>query len=257
MTRKSLWLAAFVVLISNAAALGYAWMNRQGEPTAELVLTEREVRLLPREAENTAIALRLTWFDPTRSPGAASWFDASRLTALGFDCTAPVTSENAMFYRGQAPRAAYAALEYEGERWRQYVASVPEGPERQAVEAGSHLVLADVGLDPRALRRAHPDRRRVVIVPATVGIEFRQRTNAPPMLVGRVNTAYPLEMSVPKHLRAAFEGLQDPPREPYEPEHAWRGTPLPVAPRFTVTLKWGRWLEPWLVAARRLDRPNS
>jgi hypothetical protein len=247
-TRKALWLAAGVVLLTNAAALGFAWMNRSGEPDAELVLTEREVRLLPRETENTAIGLRIEWVDPTREATSATWFDAARLARLGFDCSAPVTKENAQFYRGQAPRSAYAAFEFEGEAWQRYLASIQPDAVRESAARGSHLVFIDVDVDPSALRARHPDRRRVTITPATIGLQFRGAPQATPFLAGHLNMAYPTEVSVPKHLRGALEGLAEPPRVPFEPSQAWRGTPLPGNPRFGVTIKWGRHLEPWLVA---------
>jgi hypothetical protein len=249
--RTALWLAAFVVLLSNAVALGLAWMNRAGEPDAALVLTERELRILPRETENTAMALTLAWIDPAGAPGAVRWLDAAKLASLGFDCSAPPTPENAPFYRGQAPRSAYAAFDFESEGWNRYLASVPPGPDRESAEAGSHLVLIDVGLDAAALRARHPDRHRVVITPATVSLDFRQARGQRPVLAGHVNIAYPMEVSVPGHLRTTLEGVPDSPREPYDPAQAWRGSPLPAAPRYRVSLRWGRWLEPWLVAIER------
>ncbi len=73
--------------------------------------------------------------------------------------------------------------------------------------------------------------------------------------------AYPIGVSVPRHLRAALEGLPEPPRVPFDPGQSWRGTPLPGEPRFHATLKWGRYLEPWLVAIQtsptKLSGKNS
>ena len=45
MTRKGLWIAAVVVIVSNAFTLWAARANRAGEPEAVLELTERELRL--------------------------------------------------------------------------------------------------------------------------------------------------------------------------------------------------------------------
>jgi hypothetical protein len=249
--RKGPWLAAAVVVASNVVVLGFAWMNTSGEPDAELVLTERELRVQPREAENTAMALRLTWVDPTQAPDLDSWFGARRLTSLGFDCSVPPTAANVPFYRGQAPRRVYAALEFEGDSWIRYLASVPAGPERESAEAGSHLVLIDVGLDATSLRRLHPDRRRVVVVPATVGLEVRLRDRRPPALAGRVETLLPRDIGVPRHLRAAIDALPDVPSVPYERRRTWRGVPLAGAPRFQATVVWGPALAPWIAALRQ------
>jgi hypothetical protein len=260
-TRKALWLAVGVVLLTNAAALGVAWLNRSGASDAELVLTEREVRLLPRETENTAVGLRLEWVDPTAEAPASTWFDAGRLARLGFDCGVPVTRENARFYRGQAPRSAYAAFEFEGEAWQRYLASVQGDAVRESAVRGSHLVFVDVDLDPSALRARHPDRRRVIIVHATVGLRFRDLPRAAPFLAGHLDRAYPIEVSVAKHLRGALDELVERPRVPFDPTQSGRGTPLPGEPRFQATIRWGRYLEPWLVALQlsptKLSGKNS
>jgi hypothetical protein len=245
MRRKALWLAALVVLLSNAVAFGFAWMNRSGEPEAVLTLTEREVRVLPRDTDNTAIGLRLEWIDPSSAPGAARWFDEAKLVDLGFDCSVPVTRENARFYRGQPPRSAYAAFELEGDSWKRHLEIVP------SAGTGSHLVLIDVGLDPAALRARHPDRRRVIIAHATAGVVFREAPGTPPALSGRVTDVYPIELSVPKDLRGALEGIKARPDNRFEPAQSWLGSPLQGAPRFSVTVAWGRSLEPWLVAIDR------
>jgi hypothetical protein len=255
--RKAVWLAAVVVLLSNAVALGFAWLNRAGEPDAELTLTERELRILPRETENTAIALRLAWIDPAGNPDSVSWFDAAKLASLGFHCNVLATPGSASACRNQPPRAAYAAFEFEGDSWNRYLASIPAGPARESAEAGSHLVLIDVGLNPAALRARHPDRHRIVIAPATVGLASRQPQRQPPVPAGRVNLVYPMELSVPRQLRAAFEGLASQPQGPYDPQQSWRGSPLSGSPRYHATLRWGQSFEPWLVSVGRIPTKLS
>jgi hypothetical protein len=251
MRRTALWVAAAVIVVSNAVGLGYAWWNRSGAVEADLALTEREAFVDARETENTAIMLRLSWIDPSRASGTASWFDTAKLREVGFDCSVPPTGENAKFYMGQASRAVYAALEYEGDGWQRYLETIPEGPERVSALAASHLVVIDAGLDAADLRRRHPDRRRVVIAPATAAIEMRRPLNGSPVLAGHVTVVYPFELSVPKPVRGVFERLPASRQGPFEPRSSWRGTPLAGPPRYTVTLQWGRSLEPWLAGAER------
>jgi hypothetical protein len=257
MTRKALWLAALVVVASNAAALGFAWRNRSGEPDATVNLTERELRLVDRGSENTAIALGVTWVDPANAPGAAGWLDREGLARLGFDVSLPVSTEQAGHYRSQPPRAAYVALEVDGDGWRSYLASIPEGPEREEALRGSHLVPVDAGLDRAALRARHPDRRRVLVTRGSIGLVFRQDAGRPPTLTGRLNVIYPAELSVPGPLRGPLEALAPAPRPRFEPRQAWRGWPLPADPRFSATVTWGRSLEPWLAAVDRMPTKLS
>jgi len=63
MRRMGLLWAAAIVVIANAAAWGAAAMNRRGDPEATLELTELELRLPAKQAENTALTLSLV-FEP-------------------------------------------------------------------------------------------------------------------------------------------------------------------------------------------------
>jgi hypothetical protein len=264
-TRKGLWIAAIAVILSNAFTLWAARVNRGGEPEAVIELTERELRLpRTREADNTAMALRLEWTDlepAWRGPGteqAPAWFDAAKLASIGFDTSLPVTRENAERYRGMAPRAVYAVLENDGEAWRRYVDGLPSQQEKDTALGQTRLVLIDVGLDAAALRARYPDRGRVAVVPATAGLSFVQPQSGEPFLKGRVNTVYPMELNVPKALRPALESLAPrplrvPPRQGEaapvlrEGERAFAGEP-----RYRVTVKWGRSLEPWVEGVERM-----
>ena len=262
MRRYGPWLAAALVVVSNLAAWRVAALNRRGEPDAVLVLTERELRLPARQAENTALTLSLVFEPPrparqeSRAPG---WFDRAKLEAVGFDCSRPVATEHAEYYRTRPPRAAYAALEYEGALWRKQLGQPPHAPQmpasitvpESAVQSGvvratprdplleSHLVPIDVDRDPAALRARHPDTRAVAIVEATVALQYVGNAGQPPFLMGRVTSVLPPDIHVPREWRDVLEGLQS---------DAGPGTwpPPQHEPRFRATIAWGRRLEPWI-----------
>ena len=256
MTRKGLWIAAIIVIVSNAFTLWAARANRAGEPEAVLELTERELRLPPREADNTAMVLRLEWTDlepAWKGPGteqAPTWFDAAKLASIGFDTSLPVTRENAARYRGMAPRSVYAALENDGEAWRRYVDGLATPEEKDAASKRPRLVLIDVGSDAAALRARHPDRRRTVIVPATSGLTFVQPPTGEPFLKGRVNVVYPVEMNVPRELRPVLESLS--PRTTSAVDRRSGETDPMGEPRYRVTVQWGRSLEPWIAGVEAM-----
>ncbi len=254
MSRKGLWIAAIVVIVSNAYTLGSARFNRMGEPEAVLNLTERELRLAPREADNTAIVLRLEWNDLERGNGARAvpnWFDAAKLASLGFDCRLPATAENAAHYRGAAPRSAYAVLENDGEAWQRYVDGLSGQQDKDAASGQPHLVLIDVGIDASALRVRYPDRRRTIIVPATAELSLIQPRTGTPFLKGRVNVVYPSELNVPRELRPVLEPLR--PRAVSALDRQ-SGRIDPVGePRYRVTVKWGRSLAPWIESVERIQ----
>lgn len=246
MTRKGLWIAAVVVIVSNVLALGRAGFNRSGEPAAVLDLTERELRLAPREAENTAMVLRLAWIDPAQDDPKPGWFDAAKLASIGFDCGLPVTAENAAHYRAMPPRSTHAAFEYEGEAWQHYIDALPTAAEKELALRRSRLVLVDVGNDPGALRARHPDRRRTVIVSATAGLVLIQERTHPPFLMGRINLVNPVELNVPQELRPALEPMSTQQPTTFDGRFGRSGQALAGEPRYRVTVRWGRSLEPWI-----------
>jgi hypothetical protein len=249
MSRKGLWIAAAVVIACNAFTLTRAGLNRNGEPEAVLDLTERELRLAPRETDNTAIVLRLEWsgLEPNNAANPVpDWFDAAKLASLGFDCRLPATAENAAHYRGAAPRSVYAALENDGDAWRRYLDGLASQQERDAASRRPRLVLVDVGTDASALRARYPDRRRTVIVPATAGLSLVQPLSGKPFLRGRINVVYPFELNVPKELRSVLEPIR--PRAVSMADRQSGQMNAVGEPRYRVSVKWGRSLEPWIAA---------
>ena len=241
MRRYGPWLAAALVVLSNLAAWRAAALNRSGEPEAMLTLTERELRLPAKQAENTALTLSIE-FGPPRQAGAdvdaPGWFDSAKLEAVGFDCSRPLTAENAEYYRTRPPRAAYAALEYEGALWREQLA--PLDP-----LLDSHLLPIDVDDDPAALRARHPDTRAVAVMAATVALRYVAKKGHPPFLMGRVTSVLPPEIHVPREWRGVLEGLQS-----EAGPGAW--PPPQHEPRFRVTVSWGKRLEPWITDVQLL-----
>lgn len=276
MSRKGLWVAAALVVASNLGAFGLAALNRSGQPEAVLELTERELRLPAKQADNTALLLALVFDRPHDAailrPPDPGWFDLAKLQSIGYDCSAPVTLETASHYRAMPPRSTYAVLEYEGETWRRQIAEPPPesldrpqaggpgaaGAQRTVMPSESvedrlrqsHLVAIDVGNGPARLRTRYPDRRRAVIVEATAMLQFIANPGRAPFLTGRVTSVRPSEFNVAREWRSLLEGLQ-----------TERNTsPEPLAlhePRYRVTVKWGRNLEPWIADVRPMaDTPG-
>jgi hypothetical protein len=250
MRGHGLWWAAALVIATNLAALGFAGLNRSGEPEAVLVLTERELRLPSKEADNTALTLQLVFerlqHGPVTGSGRpqyedAGWFDRAKLQAIGFDCSVPVTMANASHYRTRPPRSTFVALEYEGEEWR---AQIQQATEKDPL-LDTHLVAVDVENDPATLRRRHPDRRRVAIVEATADLRLVNNPGGTPFLRGRVTQLLPGQINVPRRWRSLLERFQSdrPPGPGPAPLHE---------PRYQVTVRWGSRLEPWVTDVRPL-----
>lgn len=246
MGRKALFVAAAVLIVSNAYALGLVRLNRAGEPAAIVELTERELRLAPSETENTAMSLVLAWRDPDPAKGQAGWFDKAKLEEIGFDCSAPPTADNAPFYRGQAPRTAYAVLALQAP-----AAGGTPAPQTED-ETQSRLRLVDVGRDAAALRARYPDRQHTIIAPAVAGVALVQDAGVAPVIRGRVNMLLSPTVNVPRDQRRVLE--------PFASAAGAAGArplrlrePLPHQPRYRAVVRWGRSLEPWLERVEAIE----
>lgn len=258
---KGAVLAAAVVVVINAATLASVARNRSGEAEAMMTLTERELSLPPRDAENTALALNLEWVDPEILRPGPGWFDRRKLQEVGFDCRPEPGEGSRTHYRMMPPRAIYAVLEFEGGAWERYLAepSVPvPGRSFSARHAEldstrrarrSHLVLVDAGTDPAALRARYPDRGRHVVVPATASLTI-QEDGGRFYLEGRVTTLLPMQLNVATAHRQVLERFQ---RDAVAARMENEGrAPVEHEPRYQATVKWGRSLEPWLVDVRAI-----
>src|SRR5258707_10232463 len=122
MRNISLIASAAIIVIANALSLAHSARNREGTPEAEITLTERELRYMNRSAadDDSGVTLVLGLTDssslpwPSRTESAPS-LDQPKLERLGFDCSVPPSSLDAVqHYRRQRSRQGFVALENEG-----------------------------------------------------------------------------------------------------------------------------------------------
>jgi hypothetical protein len=278
--------AAIIVATNTVALLGVAY-NRSGEPDGLLELSERELRLpydWPDDRDDSGLSLRLEWrvadpdtldridgasrgrlaviWYPTRNP---IWLDSAKLTAIGFDLTRPLDAEGAPdYYRRALPKRAYVVLELDGpaadtarERTRAWVArqeaiahasagaddlarrleQIRSQLQTELLE-GSRLFAVDAGRDRAALRAIYPDRRRYAVLPGLVALRLTGPDTAL-RLEGYIQRLLIEQINVPRAFRPVFDSL--PRRRP--------GDSGPGQP-YTVTVAFGRRLEPWIAAAK-------
>jgi hypothetical protein len=103
-----------------------------------------------------------------------------------------------------------------------------------AARAGTRLFAVDVGRDPAALRQRYPDRARHVIMRSMV--RAVDALGAPRVVRGAIVLLLPPQIYVPLPFADTLSGL---------------GTKAAAAPRYVVTLRFGRNYEPWVTSIRR------
>lgn len=279
MTARGLFGLAFAVLLAaNIVVLAGVTANRQGEPEATLVLSERELQLPYRlDHDNSGLSLQLTWrtlprereddgysYD-SRSP---VWLDADKLRKLGFALGNYSDGQTAdARFKEPIPREVLIVLEYDGEahreairraesalaadeaRWRakpddkllkERFDEAAKRLKRERITA-SRLFAVDAGLDMASLRAQYSDRSRFLIVRGQVKPYHRPAGMGE---AGGYLTGLAIEnIHVPLHRRQVFDALQTPDQSRRD-EFA--------EPRYRVELAWGRRLEPWIVETAAL-----
>jgi hypothetical protein len=204
---------------------------------------------------------------------ALPWLRRQKLEELGFDFGSIPQDALAAEYSRQLPRRAFVVLEYDGPAWQNYLSDLRRRRavmEREADEvrrgvraqsavtepyvpsvddeerSASRLMPVDAGIDARALRQAYPNRRRHIIVPATVRAQFDYQPAAE-RITGSISPVT-RSLIVPRQWRSVFDTLGAPP-----PDYRGRGWP----PRYTVTVSYGSRREPWIISIERIDTPAA
>ena len=282
--RRVLTIGIALIVVANAAALGGAMYNRSGAPDAELVLSERELGIpydWGRDRDNSGLALRLDWSTVDSAVvdtsalaslyvprGRPTWLDSAKLASLGFSMSRPTTTrEGREYYRRQLPKQVLLVMEIDGpshERARaQFAARIaradsvaaiqvgmPEATRRAAELARQNLVredstntrlfVVDAGLDRTALRNRYTDRSRYAIVRGSVAPRVSGPDSALTFDAEITELAVPM-IHVPHQFHTVFDSVQ-PIRRPAD---------NPGSSPFSVTIAFGRRLEPWMTSATR------
>lgn len=258
--KKYLIFGVALILVTNLFVLGGVFYNRTGEPTAQLVLSEREARLpylSGFEKENSGVALSISWrVLPNENNELAYYNNRSvalteqQLIALGF-------SEIEQLKEGWAQeRTLYFALEYNGELYQQSLAHAQryyqkalsrfelDTSDSQLMHAkerafetyereqhyNSRLFFLEASQDYKALASKYAEQNNIVIVKGNAKPYFNQQTkehflHVSSLLVNQIN--------VPARYVDDLVSLK-----------ALRGT---KSSSYSVTVNWGQRLEPWIV----------
>lgn len=271
-----------LVLVVNAIVLaGVAW-NRSGVPDAVLRLSERELAMpyYWGVAGNSGLALGMRWRLPVSSLpepdspaipfdhfGRSDWLDAARLEALGFELP-PLPDDPDTRFRAPPARQVWLALEFDGSAYarsmrlaeddvaaaERHLAASPDDEQRKNLLRGAEFTLrevreertrlfvVDADRDRGMLRARHPDRERYAMV------RGRVRPVASPVDAGGGRLEWRGEVldveGATIHVPLAFRAALAP--VPGDADEA---------PRYEVTLAFGRRGEPWIVGALSRPRP--
>lgn len=264
-----------ILLVTNGLILFSVASNRSGPVEAQVVLTERELKLpFQIHKENSGLVLRISFRVPVkddkdtygygRSP---AWLDEQKLKTLGFNLkkkvdSPPDTGED----KPPLPKEVFIVLEMGGTPYEQalkkaqqvlknqetrYELSKADTQIKKQVDAAkkrldrerfvnSRLFAVDAGLNSKPLRVKYPDRSRYIIVKAIVTHGSHER--------GRIKMLSVDQIYVPLKYRRILDDVLDRKALKTRDEN-----PSP----YQVELAWGRRLEPWVVSVKHREEPSN
>lgn len=261
MKRRVLLFGLAVVLAANLAAGYKACRNRSGAIEAEVWLTERELQL-DVERESSLLALQIGPWGTFSRVDQSPQEEEAVLRRFGFDL-APITtkrdsSEGDADHPFHRRRPGFAAIEVDGPAWEAFrdaasariMEKTDQSPENKDAErqllvlTHSRGLLVDVDRDPVALRTRHPDRSKVLILPAVVRAEPHWGPKAQTGWWSWQGHLINHTLSVPSTLGKLF------------PPYVDRG-PTNLPPRFRVKIDVGSHFEPYISAVEPLPGVTS
>ena len=260
----------------NYTVLSRVAANRQGQPDARLLLTERELPKINRLAqENNGVALRLAWRTLSREDNEyddrkPSWLSGKKLEELGFHFSDALEVEQR---RDRAPlsRQVFVVLEYNGGAYHNAIKRAERALEKEedALRANpadkglqsarqqakkrlrneeisqSRLFAVDAGLDPQRLRASYDDASRFIVAPGVVRMTYRVE-NGRAWATGQLDEISVDKVHVPLEQRRALDAI-------LQQNKASQGDNKP--PRYQAELLYGSRREPWIAAIRPLEEP--
>lgn len=262
--KRYLIIGLMIILGSNAVVLSRVALNRTGEITSQLTLTERELSL-PRsyglEKENSGITLSINWRTP--SEGQSSGYNAKSvelskegLFSLGFE-----NFDRKSSHWSEAVEM-YWALEFDGDLYKAELAKAAVEHKNALLAKKDDLNDETKRLEKRAktnLAKERKTRTRLIFIEASASYnaltaKFSTKSNI--LIVKGLAKAYFNSQSdsyqlhldalsapnvmVPLEYTDTFSGLK---------RRDWKDI---KAPRYALNIQWGESLEPWVTSIKQL-----
>ncbi|QQX79831.1 DUF4824 family protein [Shewanella sp. KX20019] len=262
--KKYLLMGLLILIGSNVMALSGVAYNRMGAPTSALKLTERELELpynSSAQQENSGILLSINWRTATKPDNAYTPYNSNETTVtqaqlldLGFE----LPDNN---YYGAQSRQLYWAFEFDGERhaaeiakaelrYQEAVKTYTEQPNdnnsrlkddslvnfKKEKLTNSRLFFVKVATDYESLAAEFAGQDNMLFVKGLAKPYYNENNDSYRLFLQQLLIT---EIMLPLEYSETLKGLS---RLGYQDIEA---------PRYTVDIKWGSRLEPWITKVTR------
>ncbi len=250
-------LAFLLIVVTNIFILTNVYLNRSGESTTSIVLTEREVHIpYYNNSQNNALSLKIKWRVLNENNKVnyyynkqASWLNKTKLQSLGFDID-KITKQRK--YKPVSHKEVFLVLEYDAQAYQKtlkYRQTELEEKEktannkkikdaREALHVEQHnasrLFIIDANLDYESLRHKYKDTSKYIIAKGIVKAHYNIKTKT---LSGYIN-----RLSVPSlHVELKYKQIL---------KQLTKNKALKYnsaeKPRYKVKVEYGSRYEPWI-----------
>lgn len=261
--KKYLYVGLFILIGTNVVALSGVALNRTGEQTSQLTLTERELELpynSDAQSENSGISLTINWRTSSRSYSYSLKnieISEKELFDLGFR----EFNEKKKF--SSESRELYWALEFDGELHDAEIKKVetsyqeaqivfnndPNDVNKRKKEelknslarektTRSRLFFMEGAVDYETLAAKYSDQDNVLIVKGLAESNYNSDNKTYRLSLDQLLI---FNIMVPLEYADVFKGLKT---------LDWKTI---SKPRYAVNVKWGSRLEPWIIDVHGLN----
>ena len=248
---KKLFLIAFLVLVvTNLFVLLGVYTNRSGEPEAQLILTERELQAPYQiSEENSGLSLNIIW----RSLGKKNELQRFR------SCYAYSTTKECFIvleYNAEAYNTLREETLEELKIKEEALKSDPDNKskqdlykrEKERLESiqnyDTRLYAIDAGTDPQLLKAKYADGSKYIITKAQIRASFTYDTKEVEGFISSLSVA---QLHVPTEFRQVIDPILHYTQKSGTSFRRNDNT-TPHAPRYKVTIAYGKRYEPWIIS---------
>lgn len=264
--KKYLLMGLAIIIGTNLVVLSGVAFNRSEEATSSLILTERELSLpynIQSQKENSGLSLSINWRTPSQDDkpfyynSNQMFISKNALLALGFEQIETQHSNRS------EPLEIYWALEFDGAlhraeitktaaKYQQLLLAYEELDNnenklkkeqyndlliREKV-SNSRLFFVEAAADYKTLASTFSGQKNILIVKGLANYSYNSENETYNLHLKELSVG---NIMVPLEYMDVFSGLSRGNRKSTEP------------PRYTVNVKWGTRLEPWVVDTKRLQ----
>lgn len=264
--KKYLLIGLVIIMGTNLVVLGGVAFNRSGDITSHLTLTERELPLpynTGSQKENSGVLLSINWRTASKANNTYYPYNASEqhitkdeLLALGFEnidkqssnWTTPLELYWALEFDGALHKAEIKKAEAKYQKallaYNEQANDENKRKEKQFSEnlarektSNSRLFFIEAAADYELLAAKFSNQNNMLIVKGLTNYYYNKKDDKYSLNLNHLSIG---SIMAPLEHTDVFSGLQ---------RQIRNGALLP---RYTVTVKWGARLEPWITNTKRV-----